>query len=99
LRDLAADHCHEQPGCARHALWLASAPQGVTVPMHTDEVDCQLQPRCCPHSFCVESAVHAVSVPLHGVALVDQLQPGVVHADCVICWPHVAMVPVQVPPV
>jgi hypothetical protein len=58
---------------------VLSASHGVTLPLQTEDVDCQMQPRCTLHVFCELSAVHAVRVPLHGTAVVDQPQPGVVH--------------------
>ena len=64
--------------------WVARALHGVTVPLQTDDVDCQKHPCCRLQSFCVASCGHGVSVPLHGVAPVDQLHPGVVHVACVV---------------
>jgi hypothetical protein len=83
-----------QPGWSRHEFWFVSALHGVTLPEHTDEVDCQKQPRWLWQVFCEVSAVHAVSVPVHVVPVADQAQPGVVH----VLWFKVeqaASVPVQ----
>ena len=56
-----------------------SALHWVTVPMQTDEVDCQLQPRWFWQSCCVWTCVHGVRVPVQSWAPEDQLHPGVVH--------------------
>jgi hypothetical protein len=52
----------------RQVVCVESAAHGVTVPVQTDEVDCQKQPTCAPHAFCDVRLVQGVSVPVHGVA-------------------------------
>jgi hypothetical protein len=95
-RARAPPHSQTHPACNWHALCVASALHGVTVPPQTDDVDSHTHPVCIPHVLWVDSCAHGVRVPVHGVAPALQVQPGVVQVLSEVAAPHAAIVPVHV---